>query len=89
MKREWLTNIEDVKALEADLARAIAAHNALPTIETAAAVRHAERRLRNSASDRALIRREMGEFVEGDPHPTKTRTTEQIAARGIVGLYRK
>lgn len=79
MQGKHITNLEGREMLERELAAAT----------TPEQIGRAQRRLAAHPRELASIEQEAGPFVYGPPKATRTRTTGELTAIGIVGLYER
>jgi hypothetical protein len=87
----WLTNLEDVNVLKQAVYEAKRAVNASPGDKaTEHALYVAQYKLADVTRSLEQIRMEThGRFTIGEPMATESRTEKEIAADGIVGIYRE
>ena len=86
----WITNLESEPSMAAATTAALKAWQRDPTPANKAAL--ATARYRQADVSRTMRQIEMetgGRFTVGEPLETAQRTSAQIAADGIVGLYRE
>lgn len=90
----WISNLE----AEETMAKAVAAAKVkLTDAKTPEERRAAEAELAKARFKQADVARTMraieletkGRFTIGEPMPTEWRTAEEIAAQGIIGVYRE
>ncbi len=88
MSSRWITNLESVTVLEQRLYDAKQRAASEPTAENKGAVDMAKYLLADVRRTYAQIEKEHPGYGVAEPMATEQRTAAEIAADGIVGLYR-
>ena len=85
----WVTNLESTEALQSLLDNALALQRAQDGHTARAAVSRAKFLLADNKRALAALNQSHGPISFGEPMATPFRTADEIAADGIIGVYKQ